>query len=531
MTSDEYLDPAYLRTVQQALERLNRNAEELEDRYLRRVSSFESSKRPDPTTAKGVSGRTWRRRVLLAPHYCRSLAGVAAGLVRQAWHLRPGKPAPKRSILVALSTRRLALSEGPLGARQQLTLFAKHLGPGLGSVAESLSTSDQILLMDVQPVSHLWARRHRCWKDDVVIIDGIFACFYFVVMLACRFTTKLPLLIRLIRDAAAASRSTTRRSWRRAASVLFYGVITSSYADLIRESSTTDAVSFTSNSRLAETLRAYLIQCGRIREIVELMHGIGSIPAEELFSEHLSFGCRLSVSHKHSFIPQIPDLPLRGVFLECRATAPRAVNAYLNRYFVQLAQSGITPAAALRRHHDDLLSGSSTPSLLTIIMFGYPSYDGQPDTPAFQAETFLIERIKRFAASLETEILIAYVPHPLCRRTTTREVLARNSVKIIDNPVPAWLLGDLCVSLQSSAMFEAAHFGAESFTPMLSADGLFSSDYLDVLRHPKCASLDALDAAMQDWLRSRNGLSRAERESRLYRRLDLMGWEAEAVPS
>jgi hypothetical protein len=261
------------------------------------------------------------------------------------------------------------------------------------------------------------------------------------------------------------------------------------------------------------------------------MHGTGSLPAEELFSEHLSFGSRLRGSHKHSFIPQIPDLPLRGVFLESRATQPRAINAYLNRYFVELAQSGTTPAVALRRQNDELISGTSTPDPLAIVMFGYPSYDGLPDTQAFRAEMFLIERIQRLGARLDTEIVMAYVPHPYCRRTTTRDVLARKNVRIIDRPVPAWLLGDLCISLQSSAMFEAAHFGAESFTPMLREDGLFSSDYLRMLRHPASGSLDALDTALLDWLRSRTGLSREDRESRLYERLKLMGWEPDVVPA
>jgi hypothetical protein len=528
--SDAYLDPAYLRTVQQAHERLNHDADELEHQYLRRLNSLASPRRTEPT-AKDPVRRKWRHQTLLTARFWQDFGSAAAGLLSQAWQLRPGKPSSKSALLVAISTRRLVFSEGPLGARQQLTLFAKQLGPGLGSVADSVSASEQILLVDVQPVSHLWPYRHRCWKDGIVIIDGVFACLYFVVMLVCRVRTRLPRLIRLVRDAAAAGRSGAPGAWRRAAAVLFYGVLTSAYGDLIQEFSVTRAISFASNSRIVETLRAYLIQSGQILEVVELMHGTGSIPAEELFSEHLSFGARLRGSHKHSFIPQIPDLPLRGVFLESRAARPRAINAYLNRYFVELVQSGTTPAIALRRQNDELISGSSTPNPLAIVMFGYPAYDGQPDTHAFQAETFLIERIQRLGAMLDTGIVMAYVPHPLCRRTTTREVLARNNVRIIDKPVPAWLLGDLCISLQSSAMFEAAHFGAESFTPMLPEDGLFSPAYLSMVRHPANGSLDALDTAMLDWLRSRNGLSRADRESRLYQRLDIMGWEADTVPA
>lgn len=431
---------------------------------------------------------------------------------------------------MAVSTRRLAPSDGPLSLRQQLALFAKQLGPGLGPIAERIQTADHILLMDVQPFSRLWHRRNDYWRDDVVVVDGVTACLHFTLSLLLRAREKLPQLLRLTRAAAAVYLSEPANAWRKACAVIFYGAVTSAYADLINQSDAKQAVFFTSNSRLAETLRAYLIQSEEVNDIVELMHGVGSLQAEAMFTEHLSFGYQLHSSHKHTFVPQIPEIPLRGMFLHCRAATPRAVNAYLNRYFVELGQRGRSPVSMMRLHAQTLLSGCASARPTIVVVFGYPAYEGDFETPAFRAETFLIDRIASLASALGKEISLAYVPHPLCQRTQRHEVFARHAVKTLDGPVPAWLLCDLCVSLQSSAMFEAAYFGVRSFTPMLESDGIFSPAYMQIVSHPEEGSLDALDASLRAWLQTREGTSHEERSERLSLRLGLMGWDANLLP-
>src|SRR5262249_48907618 len=85
-----------------------------------------------------------------------------------------------------------------------------------------------------------------------------------------------------------------------------------------------------------------------------------------------------------------------------------------------------------------------------------------------------------------------------------------------------WLVSDLCLSLVSSAMFEAVHFGAQSLTPLLPQDSLFTAGYMKLVSHPEGPSRAQLVDAVRAFVAPVDAVPRADVRSRIGGRLGRM---------
>src|SRR5206468_8700224 len=96
------------------------------------------------------------------------------------------------------------------------------------------------------------------------------------------------------------------------------------------------ALFFTSNSFATEILRIFLLQDAQCERLTELQHGVPPVWEEPYFAALLQNDRSAStVAPRHVFVPQVPDLPMVGVFGSHRRFAgPTAVNAYLNKFLV-----------------------------------------------------------------------------------------------------------------------------------------------------------------------------------------------------
>src|SRR5205823_4626908 len=137
------------------------------------------------------------------------------------------------------------------------------------------------------------------------------------------------------------------------------------------------------------------IQQENCSSIIEVMHGIGSIMAEQFFSAVIGLGRPFGAERKHFFVPQIPDLPLYGVLKrQLKFNVGLAINAYLNRYFIERFDAHSYDAIESRYRS---LCGSHLAQEGRTILTIFGGCDSflvrHVDTPSFSVECWLISMI------------------------------------------------------------------------------------------------------------------------------------------
>ncbi len=459
-------------------------------RYLPDVAALPASGPEHRTDASPVDGRAPAPPTTpLPPPGLARLAGMLWSQLRRLRALHASPPS-QPLLIVGMASNRLCFQAGFSGGRAHLSALTATLGAAdiANSIQQKIRTAPVILLFDPLKLSRLWNWCEAYHRDNILIVDGIFLAGFAVTH---PFSS-----LRAFFLALAAARHAPRGGFR---SVLGANLVTGIYTRLLPAGVAQEAAFLTSNSYLTELLRAHLIRSRDCRLIEELMHGIGSIPAERFFAAVLAAGESFGSYAKHYFIPQMPGLPLYGVFArQARAGYDFAINAYLNRYLLshatpaQLEQTIVGEAGKFDR--------ADTP--LVITLFGnFPCIGGPFTSESFAAERVLLALLARILPTLPRRPLVVYAPHPLYHSVEFNDpVFAEHDVMVYRDSVFCWLVSDGCLSLMSSAMFEAAHFGATVFTPMLPKDNFYTAGYLSLLVHPDSESLTHLEASLRRFL-------------------------------
>jgi len=525
----------HLLAVWSELDRMRAEEAYVIDRYLGRLARFAAASitngAASPPTGAPWPGLAslgkWSRRLWRALVDPARVLALAPSLLRQARRLRRIERARDVSALViGIASNRLPLNSS-MSARAELARLVRVLGTGSDTdLAARMRSRECLLLFDALPVSRYWAGRAKCWRDDVLIIDGAFLCVLFGLALCARPRETWRTYRSYVSDGAAylASENDQRRVNARRGR--FCAFVATAYGEALHGLVIPEAVFFTSNSRLTELLRAYLIhrkECGRIYDI---MHGVGSVQAERFFTRTLAEGAELGVDERYIFVPQVPNLPLHGAFQRHAIDGGTAINAYLNKYFigrerdprqtleafVESEYRAISPG--LRRVHDALI----------VTLFGTYE-DGQRffESAAFKAECLLLALIAQWRSRARADAIVLYVPHPKHGAATlSHPIFAATGAVVYRHSVFSWLVSDLCVSLLSSAMFEAVYFGARCFTPLTRGDDLYTP-YLDLVRCPRSDSLDDLATELRRVVAACWEAPRPNIVERARRRLELMG--------
>jgi hypothetical protein len=517
------IDVRYLVRVVSALDGLRRDARDTEVAYLKRLTAFAVShsgaadtRAPDQGPASFAARLTRMGRGVSAKLGAIRYAALIPGLVGQTVRLARLRGAVEAGtcVLVAMASNRLSLCDGSADARTNLAALARSFGDRADErVARKIASADCVLVFDPLPLTRLWRHRERCRREGVLIVDGALLLVFFLVGLLRGFPRKWIDSARLARECRAAVRSWSgprpAPSFRRAA---LYALASDTYAEMLGRSTKIEAVFFTCNSTLTELLRAYLIWWRGCERIDEVMHGIGSIQAEAFFAAVLSAGRERGAYEKHFFIPQVPRLPLYGVFAKQAALgASLAVNPYLNQYLIEHAIEPSSVEEFVRSEYRALRGESQPesgqrnddrPEPVIIAVLGNTPYDGRLfESPSFKAECLLMSEILRFKGTIGARWLVVYVPHPVhATAAFTQSIFSSGDVRVYRNSVFCWLIADACVSLLSSALLEATYFGARGFTPLIVRDNFYTQAYLDLVSHPKSESADDLARGLHDFL-------------------------------
>lgn len=436
---------------------------------------------------------------------------LVPSLVVQIRRMNTARRAAKTGggLIVASASNRLKLAGESGSARERMAAFTRALGERPSSeIADRVSRAEYVLLCDALPLSRLWQHRDRCWQDNIFIVDAAFVLLHQVGRLITRPIRSLGTVVRLARQCAGLRD-------------LAYALLAHSYEEVLNGSEPIEAVFLTSNSTLTEVLRGYLLQWTGCRVIYEVMHGIGSLPAERFFANVLSAVWSSGSDAKHRFIPQLPGLPLYGVLrAHVHGWGDVAINAYLNRYFIERGQ-GIEQL--IEAEYRALKGNIQSDSPVIITLFGNVTTAPGLEAASFRAECVLLRMIADARTALKRDCLVLYVPHPAYHAGAFRaDVLAESGVVLYRDSVFCWLISDLCVSLLSSAMFEGAYFGAPAFTPMIPADDFYNTAYLDALNYPGSGSFDDLRGGFRSFLDKGFSAPRRDVQSRARERLKLM---------
>jgi len=538
--ADPLTYPEYVTSVLVALDRAREEAIPREAAYLDRVVGLARTSVGTIGHKASVDRDTTPSRLPLALRRARRLIAGAAGAVRRMHSMfrqlrllrRASRSKAPNALAVAIASNRLPFSDGFASPRANLAWLGRCLGDSTEQpIAAAIADAEYVLVFDPLPLSGYWARYRSCHDEQILIVDGAFLLLQMLIDTVSRWRV----FAAACRGCAEYYRATetTHGTWNRIKRSLGCFVAARGYDAVLGRFTDVNGVFFTCNSVLTELLRADLIArdaCGRIDEI---MHGVGERSGERFFAWALREGEHFGALRKHWFIPQIPTLPLVGVHgTQAGYDGKLAVNAYLNRYFADQLVDGRDVdsllAAECRRINR---TAASDPYVVT--MFGNFSSWDDIEASAFAAERLLIQRVRAFLQRLDAPSVFVYVPHPLQPTSLlTPELLGGDDIVVYPKSIVCWLISDASLSLVSSAMWEAAYFGARAFTPLIESDGLFTDEYLELLTRPAGPSLDEFDRALDGFLASTAACPREALLTRASRRIRLMlGANVQTVPA
>src|SRR2546425_8849323 len=278
----------YLLSAWSGLERMRAEETRVINAYLERLGRFAAASATSGP-ASPQSGEPWpvvANRGRRIRRLGRALAGLAKALVLvpsllvQASRIHGIKKAGDRAaMVVGIASNRLPLNSS-LTTRAELARLARVLGDaGDADIATRMTSREYILLFDALPISRFWKNRTKCWRDDVLIVDGAFLFALFVLALCARTRETWRTYRSYASDGSAylgsenGRRGSARRAW-------LCALLATVYGEALRGLAIPEAVFFTSNSRLTELLRAYLIHLKECGQIYDIMHGVGSVQAE-----------------------------------------------------------------------------------------------------------------------------------------------------------------------------------------------------------------------------------------------------------
>lgn len=451
---------------------------------LYRLPYFSSTDRP--SSSRPIA--PWRASLWQKIKQLCEIVALAPALIQQMIRLRKIKRSKPACVTVlAIPSSRLPLDPRAASVVDNLAYIVKPLsGSGGSELAAKIAASESILLFDPLPVSSYWSHRRQCSIENIVIVDGTFLLALALSALLRRPGSMLRRLLELRRQCrAVCPAAKSEVGWR----ALWCALLALAYNEALEGFGDIQAMFFTSNSTLTELLRAYLVQNAACQHVYDVMHGVGSEQAERFYSDLLRDGRERGISTEYRFIPQIPNLPLFGVFKQ-RAMNHDAINAHLNRFLFACTAGGASLEAFVESEGRSIWGDhwqSANPLVVTILG---TFEDDFFHSSSFKAECLLIAMARESVKALGIESTLLYVPHPLTgMRELSHPVFAAHQVRLCRYAVYSWLVSDLCVSLISSAMFEATYFGSDAFTPMTERDGLYTP-YLGLVGHARSESLD-----------------------------------------
>lgn len=396
------------------------------------------------------------------------------------------------SIIIAISSNRLYSANGILAPKKYFASLTKSFSQQTQSdhILREIDSAENIYAFDPCLVSTLWKNKKKCWEEGVFIIDTSFLFFTFLISI-------FKILPRLIKNNI---KNYAMFNFSNIKMIIFSFFFIEISEPIICKLKYFKAFFFTNNSFTTEVLRTYLMQHSKCTTLCEILHGMPSVTQETYFSTLLSFKNDKIFNAKHYFVAQIPNLPLQKIFKPPSQKTETAINLYLNKYLIEHKYGDPSFLSHIENECNFISSKMcSSDNTLIISIMGTTSNDqNYLNSNSFRIECEIMTHIKKTVEKLKKPFLIIYTPHPVHQISKFHKcsIFSEKNIILYKDTIFTWFIADISVALNSSALFEAAHFGVHAYTPLITEDTYYPKISLDLLNHStenkKINFLDAL---------------------------------------
>jgi len=431
------------------------------------------------------------------------------------------------NVSIALASNRLHSAKMNIGPRKYLSLLARSFSHHSDnpSIDNKIDSANFLYICEPSQKSPLWEIRKSCWKEKIFIIDTNFLLFLALIRIfkiSAKYFLKSIKIWKFYRKLEPRTTPILRQLRGLTAAVLF----AEGYSEVFGGPHNVQAYFFTSNSFMVEILRLYLTQHRSCESICEIMHGIPTKFYERYLAEMLKLSDEYGhdAYQKHSSIPQIPKLPLYGVFERVvKYDSRTAINLHLNKYIIEHMNDYPKFTELIESEYNAIFSNIKLSSNTLIVSFigGASHYQNYCSTGLFKIECFIMQHIKNLLISMKQPYVIIYTPHPghSISQYHDNKFFSGKDMVVYKNTIPTWFISDISIGLFSSALFEAVYFGVHSFMPTVLEDEIYPDVLLSLLNHPGGNAKKCFVEALTQFILSYENRSSVDAFSRMKERI------------
>jgi len=407
----------------------------------------------------------------------------------------------------AIASSRLELNETESFA-SQIEHITKVIGGG--DILHLFSGHDQIqktiIIYDPQLESGFWKWNRTFHNEKLFIVDGAYIIFLSLVLLFSglffRSAKELIFLIHYLKQSKVCKNGKDIRVHIRVVEALTF----IAYDNIINKLPKHSTKFLTSNSFFTELLRLYILQNEGSGKIIELMHGM--LDESGIYWYERLLSSLDKAKNKHLLIPFVPNIiNLSNLNYKYFAENNKSINSHLNSSLYKKENFyGSYKDYALNCLKQ--LNLKTNEKVFTITIYGGTSIGVKFfNSSAFKTEIKILDKIINYFLNQKKNIKIIYAPHPRQKILSQWEAdfFKKKDVQVFDDSVFTYFITDCCVSNISSCLFELNWLGAECFSPIIEADGLYCKNFLDTIHHPEADGIKALENSLYGCLNA--GLS------------------------
>lgn len=236
----------------------------------------------------------------------------------------------------------------------------------------------------------------------------------------------------------------------------------------------------TSNSFVIELLRYMHAVSGQGEGVTEVLHGIPSLELETYHQDMMAFSPAM-LSGRVNLVPPVPGLRVNTAGGHVRVDS-HTINLKMNavsrqRDLLALADECVRRNSVRTGAHVITLNGAGTVEGKHYLQTG-----------CFAAEQAILRHARSEAQRQGLPVHLQYSLHPAHIKSgdaeAIRQALAVDGVEILKDSMQSWLESDLCISIFSSASWDALALGCDVVFGVMPDDHLYSGEMLASFAHP-----------------------------------------------
>jgi len=426
-----------------------------------------------------------------------------------------------------IASSRLELNENESFA-SQIEHITKVIGGGdiLHLFSGHKQIQKTIIIYDPQLESGLWKWNRTSHNEKLFIVDGAYLIFLSLVLLFTglffRGAKELIFLSHYLKQSKVIKNGKDIPVHIRVVEALTFIV----YDNLINKLPKHSTKFLTSNNFFGELLRLYILQNEGSGKIIELMHGMIDESGAHWYERLLSSLDK--AKDKHLLIPLVPNIiKLSNLNYKFFAENNKSINSYLNSSLYKKENFyGSYKDYALNCLKQ--LNLNPNEKVFTITIYGGNSIGVKFfNSSSFKAEIKILDKVINYLLNQKKNIKIIYVPHPRQKILPiwVADIFKKQGVQVLENSVFTYFITDCCISNISTCLFELNWLGAECFSPIIEADGIYCKNFLETIHHPEADGMKALENSLYGCLNAGIGGDKKSYIEKFNKRLKMVKGE------